>query len=142
MVGGWALYDAHRPIEGATACIEATAAARNRNPGENRAASVARSCAPLFLDPECRKAHEKFDLMPPSERAKTLALVCRNAYCPVLKPPLPALCDGLPDPEDRAAVAKAWSDFVPIVLAHDHGTKADDVIAALKSAPTPATSSP
>jgi hypothetical protein len=130
------------PLAGADACEAAVRDARSATlaaasgaggAGASRASLVSRACAPLFVEPACRTAHERFDRPPPYARAVTLAEACRDAYCPLLPPPRPGLCDAPPSALPPAELAKAWSEFVPVVLAHDHGARAAHVIETFRA---------
>lgn len=132
----WQVVDAMTPLREADICAKGVAEARAMTPsteGPSRAAIVAKACAPLYTEPRCRQAHEKFDLPHPAERARTLAEACRDAYCPKLSEPKPALCAGDRWPMKPSDLAHAWSEFVPLVLAADHGLKAKPAIDALKA---------
>lgn len=135
--GARAIYEATTPPPGADACIRAVNDARSGATSGGRATAVAHACAPLFLEPRCRAAHEGFELPPPELRARLLADRCAQAYCDALEPK-PKLCAGAAaTPSELAA---AWSEFVPAALKHDHGRRAADVIQALR-APLPSASS-
>ncbi len=130
IAAGRAIYESTTPLVGADACIRAVNDARSGVTSSGRATSVAHACAPLFLEPRCRAAHEGFELPAPEARARVLADKCREAYCDALEPK-PKLCAGLPD--TPAALAAAWSEFVPAALKHEHGRRAADVIQALRA---------
>lgn len=127
---GRAVYESTTRPVGADACIRAVSDARSGATTSGRATAVAHACAPLFLEPRCRAAHEGFDLPPAPVRARVLADRCRVAYCASLDPS-PRLCGAVP--EAPAELAAAWSEFVPAVLRHDHGRRAADVVRALRA---------
>lgn len=136
------MVSAATPIPGAKACEAQVREGRDlaeKGDGTDRgrAGVVSRACAPLFLEPACRTAHERFDVPPPGARAVVLATACRQAYCASLEAPRPALCDSDPSTLLPAELANAWSEFVPAALRHDHGRKAEHVIKTMR-APAPA----
>jgi len=60
-------------------------------PGQNFA-NVTNACADLYSEPGCANAFRRAASLPVEARAASIARACREAYCPKLAPPKPALC--------------------------------------------------
>src|SRR2546426_716567 len=76
-------------------CIPAMVQSANEDDPYRAGKSVADACAPLYSEPGCRKgwADAWAEGTDPSQRIRVLTNACRDAYCPKLPEPKPALCD-------------------------------------------------
>lgn len=95
----------------------ATLAASVGAPAGQIASIYATSCADLYAAPACAAAWRAWPTVAIEARVATVALACREASCPDLPAPRPALCDA-PDP-DAAAIRAGWPALHRAILAHD-----------------------
>jgi biopolymer transport protein ExbD len=112
-------------------CNEATARLADPEPGEEvgaRSAQISRACADIYSEPGCAAAWRD----PPArieERPGALARACRDAYCPRLAEPRPALCatQELPPPVE---MIRGWRELHIRILARELGV-APEIVEAL-----------
>jgi len=115
-------------------CNEASARVDDPvDPGEeigSRSAELARACADIYSEPGCAEAwrHPSPRL---EERASAMATACRDAYCPKLPAPRPALCatKDLPPPVE---MARQWRELQSRIIAHELGV-APEIVEVLSS---------
>ena len=113
-------------------CNEATARLDDPvDPSEeigSRLAELSRACADVYSEPGCADAwrHPSPRL---EERASAMAQACRDAYCPKLPEPRPALCatKELPLPTE---MARQWRELQSRIIARELGI-APEIVEAL-----------
>jgi biopolymer transport protein ExbD len=88
----------------------------------------------MIVEPACRDAMQHFDSVPPAERAATLARRCREAYCPRLPEPRPALCGKDFENSPPSMLLPQWKAFCATVLSFDLGPLAESAGALLAEA--------
>jgi biopolymer transport protein ExbD len=121
-------------LEAFRRCNEATARLAEPEPGEeigSRSAQISRACADIYSEPGCAAAWRD----PPArleERPSALARACRDAYCPRLAEPRPALCatKELPPPVE---MVRGWRELHIRILARELGV-APQIVEALTPA--------
>ena len=101
------------------------------DPGEeigSRSAELSRACADIYSEPGCADVwrHPSPRL---EERASAMAKACRDAYCPKLPEPRPALCatKELPLPTE---MARQWRELQSRIIARELGI-APEIVEAL-----------
>jgi hypothetical protein len=101
-------------------------------PGElSDGAVVARACAPLFANAECREAMMNFDVPPLEARSSTLFAVCTRAYCPTFTAPRPSACER--QAADPSGTAEQWDELRTAVLRREIGEEQAARLAAARS---------
>ncbi len=109
-------------------CIAALKASGHIDDLYERGASVANACAALYTESGCRDAYAQAWAKDtdPARRSSIVCEGCRDAYCPHLSDPKPALC-AQHDP-NLATAATTWPAFTRVVLVRDLGSKRADRI--------------
>src|SRR5262249_32295720 len=94
--------------------------------------AVTGECAPVFRAEPCRLAHQHYLETPVHERVRMLVESCRDAYCPSLPEPRPALCTrtllGVPLHE----TGMLWDELRRAILQRDLGPEAKVVLDAIE----------
>jgi hypothetical protein len=116
-------------------CIDVLGSSRSIEDPYARGVAMSDACAALYAERGCREAfaHAWAKDTDPSQRSRIMAEGCRDAYCPKLAAPKPAMCD---EAEPNLITAQTtWPEFVRTVLVRDLGEeRADRVLAAMKAA--------
>ncbi|MBN2496924.1 MAG: hypothetical protein JXR96_20200 [Deltaproteobacteria bacterium] len=102
-------------------CVQGFAElARSSVRPEDMSAILAEACAGLFVEPGCSRAWKDLAPQPPDQRSAALIAACREAYCPLLSGPRPALCDAeIPDGHTERLLV--WTQLLWAILRHDLG---------------------
>lgn len=79
------------------------------------AANIAESCADLYSRSACSQAMKRWSSTPVESRAASIARACRDAYCPSLEEPKPALCLSLDLPAP-SELPSQWNELNERVL--------------------------
>ncbi|MBW2526150.1 MAG: hypothetical protein JRI23_18355 [Deltaproteobacteria bacterium] len=107
------------PTAAVTRCQQALQQVRGTDVQAQRI--IAQGCQDLFALDGCRQAWGRLDPYSPHTRASAVASACAAAYCPVLRPPLPALCTRQVASLRPSELATLWNELFPVILAHDLG---------------------
>jgi hypothetical protein len=122
--GPWACSQREVPDEAQEQAVQACLAGlagMHAQPPEERSTFLATACQGVFREPGCRQAWARLGKVSPEARSLSLLESCRQAYCPRLPEPRPALCAMQPPPTDVEARAAAWRELLSVILAHDLG---------------------
>lgn len=94
-------------------------------PGEKAVSSaeIQRTCAPVYKEASCREAVERASREP---TGMTPFTTCRDAYCPKLAAPKPAVCAGEPS-------AAGWGELFEAIIRHDHGERGQPIVDAIRA---------
>jgi hypothetical protein len=112
-------------------CVDAVQATETVEPYA-RGRRIADACGALYAEGGCRHAYSRAwaKHTSPVDRIKIASEGCRDAYCPRLPMPKPALCDEAQI--TLITTGTTWRDFVRVVLTRDLGAvRADRVFAAM-----------
>jgi len=90
-------------------------------PHELRLDTIVRGCAPLYVERGCRDAVAGIGRVAPDARASTMARACRDAYCPLLAEPRPALCGLDIETTSPTDLARAWAELALAIRELDLG---------------------
>jgi biopolymer transport protein ExbD len=104
-----------------------------------RASDISRSCAGIYEEPACADAMRN-PPADPAEFAGAIARPCRDAYCPRLAPPQPALCSrtDLPPPSELLVEWRALNlRILAIELGVPSGALAPTVATVPTNVPSP-----
>jgi hypothetical protein len=98
--------------------------AAKAEPG-SRSVVLSSACADLYVEPGCRNAWVHAGHVDPAARINRLIVACRDAYCPKLSQPKPALCAMNLGPEANAATRQErwshWPELQAAIFARDLG---------------------
>jgi hypothetical protein len=94
------------------------------------AKAVWAECAPVYKAEPCRDVHLRYQETPVPDRVRVLTDACRDAYCPLLPEPRPALCTRRAASFSETTVL--WRELDKAILQRDLGPEAHVVIDALE----------
>jgi biopolymer transport protein ExbD len=100
-------------------------------------ASVTTSCADLYAEAGCANAFRKAMTVPVEARAASIALACRDAYCPRLADPKPALCASN-EPVLPSRLLAVWPELDMRILSLELNVSLEEVARLLPRPAAPA----
>jgi hypothetical protein len=116
-------------------CIPAVEQSAQEDDPYRAGKNISDACAPLYSEPACRKgwADAWAEGTDPTQRIRILTTACRDAYCPKLAEPKPALCDGTE--LTILTIAPRWNEFNRAIITRELGeARAQRYLAAVSAA--------
>jgi len=89
-------------------------------------AGIATACTDLYTEPGCANAFRASATLPLEEQAASIALACRDAYCPKLEPPMPILC-ALDEIRSQSQMLAMWPELDTRILAFELNVSVEEV---------------
>jgi len=81
-------------------------------------AGIGTACTDLYTEPGCANAFRASATLPLEKQAASIALACRDAYCPKLEPPKPILC-ALAETRSQSQMLAMWPELDTRILAFE-----------------------